>query len=250
MGTTEETAAAIDELIAVYEGVLGTLAEARSSIIAASDELRGRLGNTSHPKILQAMAATKHAAQRLAEADTVFRAAIRVLREWSGLLGVPSTRADSTAPDERCQPLIGMVAVAGPAATIPLRRPNTRHELNGMGRKCPAKSQNTIVMPGVDLDADLLVIQEGRATWNQTTQRYELPNGRVYGVKANGTLFPEFGPGFRDLTRGEYQALQQFIAASGDLERAREAMARNPFITEVDKRCARDVFRHHRDYRG
>ena len=141
-------------------------------------------------------------------------------------------------------------SVPGPAGTMELRRPNARHDLDSIGRKAPAKAENTVVMPGTDTSADLRDIQAGRAHWNPDTQRYELPNGRVYGVKGNGTLFPVSGPGFEELSRGEYQALQQYIAADGDLAQARAAMDRNPFLTEADKQQALEIFQHHKSYRG
>lgn len=138
----------------------------------------------------------------------------------------------------------------GPAGSLELRLPNSRHNLNSISPSSPAKAENTVIMPGVDTAADMRAIQSGQAHWNPETQRYELPNGRIYGVKDNGTLFPVSGPGFERLTRGEYQALQHYIRAEGDIAAAERAMARNPFITEADKQRALEVFRHHNKFRG
>ncbi|MBT8227893.1 MAG: hypothetical protein HKP61_15685 [Dactylosporangium sp.] len=94
------------------------------------------------------------------------------------------------------------------------------------------------------------MIRSGQAIWNPGSQRYELPNGRSYGVKGTGTLFPVAGPGFERLERGEYQALQHYIRSGGDLPAAEVAMARNPFLTAADKQRALKIFRHHKLYRG
>jgi hypothetical protein len=131
-----------------------------------------------------------------------------------------------------------------------IRVPSSRHNLNQIGGKSPAKADNTVVMPGVDAGADLRAITSGQAHWNPDTQRYELPNGRIYGVKDNGTLFPVSGPGFEQLGRGEYQALQHYIRNDGDVAAAEAAMARNPFITAADRQWALEIFQHHNKFRG
>jgi hypothetical protein len=140
--------------------------------------------------------------------------------------------------------------IAGPAGSMDIRQPASRHNLNRIGGKSPAKTENTVVMPGVDAASDLRAIESGKARWNPDTQRYELPNGRIYGVEDNGTLFPVSGPGLEPLGRGEYQALQHFIRSDGDIAAAEAAMARNPFITESDKKRALEIFRHHNKFRG
>ena len=52
------------------------------------------------------------------------------------------------------------------------------------------------------------------------------------------------------MNRAEYGALKEYIAAGGDIEKARAAMARNPFLTEAAQERALEVFRHHKGYRG
>jgi hypothetical protein len=98
--------------------------------------------------------------------------------------------------------------------------------------------------------ADLHAIREGRARWNTDTNRYELPNGRIYGVESNGTVFPVTGPGFVRLDRREYQALQHYIRARGDRQRAEAAMEYVPYLTEDVRRRAYEIFAHHKSYRG
>src|SRR4051794_14919839 len=45
--------------------------------------------------------------------------------------------------------------VQGPAAKIPLKPPNNRHNLDSIRPKNPTKDKNTIVLPGTDVSADL-----------------------------------------------------------------------------------------------
>ncbi|WP_192580477.1 hypothetical protein [Micromonospora sp. ALFpr18c] len=52
------------------------------------------------------------------------------------------------------------------------------------------------------------------------------------------------------MNRAEYGALKEYIAAGGDIEKARAAIARNPFLTEAAQERALEVFRHHKSYRG
>ncbi|MCD5349533.1 hypothetical protein [Kineosporia mesophila] len=136
----------------------------------------------------------------------------------------------------------------GPAAQ---RSPNSRHLLNRIGRRSPQKNRNTLVLPDVDVSADLQDIQEGRARWNRTTSRYETPGGRTYGVEEpSGTVFPDSGPGFIHLGRHEYHALKHYIQADGDRRKAEEAMTFFPALTESVQRRAYEVFKHHKSFRG
>ncbi|RZT79053.1 hypothetical protein EV382_2249 [Micromonospora violae] len=140
-------------------------------------------------------------------------------------------------------------AIPGPAGKIPLKPPNSRHNLDSIRPKSPSKEVNTVVLPGTDVAKDLDDIAAGRATWDPDRQRY-LVNGRTYAVEPSGTVFPEAGPGLEQLNRAEYGALKEYIAAGGDIEKARAAMARNPFLTEAAQERALEVFRHHKSYRG
>jgi hypothetical protein len=65
-------------------------------------------------------------------------------------------------------------------------------------------------------------------------------------VKSTGTLYPVEGPGLECLNRGEYQALQHYIRAAGDLPKAEAAMARSPFLAEADKQRALSIFQNHK----
>lgn len=138
-------------------------------------------------------------------------------------------------------------AVPGPAGKIPLKPPHPRHNLDSIRPKNPSKEVNTVVLPGTDVQKDLDDIAAGRATWDPNRQRYEV-NGRTYAVEPTGTVFPEAGPGLVQLNRAEYGALKEYIAAGGDIDKAKAAMARNPFLTEAAQERALEVFRHHKSY--
>jgi hypothetical protein len=100
--------------------------------------------------------------------------------------------------------------IAGPAARWPLKPPNSsRHLLDRITRNSRKKAENTVMLPEVDVDADIRTIQEGHARWNSDSGRYETPSGRIYGVKPGGTMFPDSGPGLVRLNRLEYEALQR-----------------------------------------
>jgi uncharacterized protein YukE len=138
---------------------------------------------------------------------------------------------------------------SGPAGKVPLRRPNSRHNLNDIRPNSPSKQRNTIVLPGTDVATDLDDIAAGRGTWNLERHCYEV-NGRSYGVETSGTVYPISGPGFVNLSRPAYKVLKQCIAADGDIAAAREALRRDPSVSDVDWEAALEVFTWHKNYKG
>ncbi|MFI5897649.1 hypothetical protein ACIA5D_46935 [Actinoplanes sp. NPDC051513] len=143
----------------------------------------------------------------------------------------------------------GGPSVQGPAAQIPLKPPNARHNLDSIRPGSPAKNKNTVVLPGTDVAADLADISAGRGTWNTETNRYEV-NGRTYAVESTGTVFPVSGPGFVSLSRSEYKVLKQLIGSGGDVDAARNALRRDPSVGDADWHSALAVFQHHKSYGG
>jgi hypothetical protein len=144
-------------------------------------------------------------------------------------------------------PAEGAGPIRGPAAKIPLKRPNNRHNLNNIRPTSPAKDKNTVVLPGTDVAGDLADISAGRAKWVEETSRYEI-NGRTYAVESTGTVFPDSGPGLVNLSRSEYKVLKQLIGSAGDLGAAQEALRRDPSISDTDWLAALEVFRHRKSY--
>lgn len=78
-----------------------------------------------------------------------------------------------------------------------------RHVLSSIGKTSRPKDKNTIIMPGVDYNADVERIRNGE--YNKVKDGYEV-NGRIYGVH-DGRLYPISGEGFVTLTRDEYKLL-------------------------------------------
>ncbi len=129
--------------------------------------------------------------------------------------------------------------VKGPAAGRTLNSPHDRHTVGGAGRAGKNfTDRNTIILPGYakEVEKDIAGIAEGRATLLPKGDRYEI-NGRTYGIHENGTVYPDAGPGFVQMDRNEYLALQMVVKAKGDLSAAPQLtraprFVNNPGIVE------------------
>lgn len=85
------------------------------------------------------------------------------------------------------------------------RRPNDRQFFSKIKQKTSAHSdKNTVIMPWVDVNADVAAINSGNVT---PVKGIYTVNGRSYAVHDNGTLYPTTGDGFVTLNRAEYNAL-------------------------------------------
>ncbi len=154
--------------------------------------------------------------------------------------GVPAGSRPASTPVDPTVP--------GPAGKIQLRQPNERHQLNRISPKSPAKADNTIILPeardGVRQDVD--DIQAGRARWDPDSNSYVTDSGRRYKVESNGTVFPVEGPGFVNLNRPEYKALQALIKHNGDVDAAMASVSRDPGIPPGSFAKAGQVYAHYR----
>ncbi|MFE3774500.1 WXG100 family type VII secretion target [Streptomyces sp. NPDC059122] len=122
----------------------------------------------------------------------------------------------------------------GAAAGKTIRRPNSRHTPSGAARG-EIKPKNTVILRGYEreVDKDLAGIANGKAELVGNGNEYEI-NGRRYGIEANGTSFPISGPGFVELDRNEYAALQQIAKAKGDLEAAPQLTKAPRFVNNPE----------------
>ncbi|MFJ7629771.1 Hint domain-containing protein [Streptomyces sp. NPDC097595] len=104
--------------------------------------------------------------------------------------------------------------VRGPAAGKILKRPSARHTVSG-AKSGEIKEKNTVILRGQEktVAPNIKAIAEGKAELLPDGNTYSV-NGRTYEVKPNGTVFPKDGPGFVNLDRVEYSALQ--LIAKGD----------------------------------
>jgi hypothetical protein len=132
----------------------------------------------------------------------------------------------------------------GPVATTPPTSVGKRHLFGQIRMSSPAKEKNTVVLPGVETDADIAAIKNGQAT-HLHDNLYKV-NGRTYGLETpSGTVYPVRGKGFVELDRLEFTALKGLLAHGGD----RAAAQRDPKIarfshhlTDKTWETARDVF--------
>ncbi len=138
--------------------------------------------------------------------------------------------------------------VPGPAGKIQLRPPSDRHQLNRVTPKSPAKAENTIILPETRdaVRQDIADIQAGNARWDPDSNSYVTDSGRRYKVESNGTVFPVDGPGFVQLNRSEYKALQALIRFNGDAEAAQASVARDPSIPPESFTKAGEVYQHYK----
>ncbi|GAA2128456.1 hypothetical protein [Glycomyces algeriensis] len=131
----------------------------------------------------------------------------------------------------------------GPVASVTPTGISKRHFLGKLQMKSPAKERNTVVLPGVDTDADIAAIKTGRAAYVRDNL-YKV-NDRTYGVKPTGTVYPVRGNGFVELDKLEYTALKGLKVYKGD----RAAAERDPQIARFSRHMtdktwetARNVF--------
>ncbi|MEU5156648.1 hypothetical protein [Glycomyces sp. NPDC021274] len=131
----------------------------------------------------------------------------------------------------------------GPAASVSPRGISKRHFLGKLQMKSEAKKRNTVVLHGVDTDADIAAIWSGRAAYLHDNL-YKV-NDRTYGVKPTGTVYPVRGKGFVELDKLEYTALKGLKVYNGD----RAAAERDPKIARFSRHMtdktwetARNVF--------
>lgn len=146
----------------------------------------------------------------------------------------PFVTADPAGPGGDGPPWPVADSVEGTARGRSLTPPNKRHTVSG-ARRGEVKADNTVYLRGYEHVAatDVQAIAAGQAVWHPMEQQYEV-NGRRYGVKTTGTVYPISGTGMVRLDRIEYQALQQIAQANGDLSAAPQ-LHRNPnFLRNPD----------------
>jgi hypothetical protein len=87
---------------------------------------------------------------------------------------------------------------------IPLA-PDRRHYAERLtARSVRHTNENTVIMPWVDVMADVQVIRDGLAMRDGNTF---VVHGRTYVLEPGRRLFPREGDGFYRLSRGAYRAL-------------------------------------------
>ena len=74
------------------------------------------------------------------------------------------------------------------APRLDIHAPHRRHLLNHITPRMRKKTTNSILLPHIDVLADVAAIRLGRAV--QSSCGDWIVNGRLYGVEAGGTYFP------------------------------------------------------------
>ena len=125
-----------------------------------------------------------------------------------------------------------------PAASVPnaLAPLTNRHNASRINKDSAPKTKNTVILPGIDVQADLQAIREGRAMRDGP---YYVVNGRYYGIHEGGRTYPVQGPGLMTLDRGAFRALGIYNSL-GDTPAAEQQLDRAG-ITQDQRRAARAV---------
>ncbi len=118
--------------------------------------------------------------------------------------------------------------------------PNSRHYFGGMGPKSGGKDVNTMILPHVDVAADLAAIRSGTAVLGREPggEQSFTVNDRTYMVQ-NGHFVPVRGAGFLPLDRGSYAALKILMRLGDGLvaERALDGAEIDPQQREAARRA-------------
>ncbi len=118
------------------------------------------------------------------------------------------------------------------------RKPASRHSLDRVNQRTVAKDKNTVIESWVDVDADVAEINAGNGI---LLNDHFIINGRIYGIKPNGTLFPVAGDGFHFLNRAQFKALG-VLNQLGDTPYSRDILDRMKIPLE-DINRAREVWK-------
>lgn len=93
----------------------------------------------------------------------------------------------------------------------------SRHSIRNVKQGGVKKAVNTVAEPGIDMNADVALINAGEGT---RSGNLFTVNGRTYELVNGDHLVPHSGPGFHTLSRGEFDALGVFNKF-GDTPQAR-----------------------------
>jgi hypothetical protein len=111
---------------------------------------------------------------------------------------------------------------------VEAKPPAGRHYLNRVRKSTAAKGTNTLILPDVNVQADIDAINAGAAI--RAGNRYSI-NGRLYEQEANGTMFPVEGEGLVVADRGTMRALTILAQYNGPTEQARFRLSRERGIS-------------------
>lgn len=109
-----------------------------------------------------------------------------------------------------------------------------RHSLLMLGKHAFVRGdRSTVVLPHVDMDADVAAINRGEGLFDAGNRRCWI-NGRLYGLKSEGNIgqaYPISGDGVVPLDSPEYKTLLIFRKYNGVNERSLREIDLNPEFT-------------------
>ncbi|MEV0850091.1 putative T7SS-secreted protein [Streptomyces sp. NPDC049954] len=127
---------------------------------------------------------------------------------------------------------------------VPAGVPHDRHSLDRIRPNTVKKKENSVVLPHVDVKADIEAINDGLAL--RQGNDYTV-NGRTYRVEGAHT-YPIAGDGIVQMDRGAFRALQLMIEHGGD-EAATALQLERERISPAQIQQAREVFASHKSQR-
>ena len=178
-------------------------------------------------------------ARKLDEVTTLTPEEQQRLREFFGLQ-TPVTANGMYEPRIFYTSGLGGNNPLPPAGTYPRREVKGIHNRHYIERVTAnsqvRKSQpNTVIAYGIDVEADLALIREGRVPVNSVTNTFTV-NGRTYGF-SNDHFWPESGVGFYVLDNHSYRSLILLKSSNDPLRWATlDPTDKNPNISEDDIR--------------
>jgi hypothetical protein len=242
----------LSDLIALINSLIEHSRESQSQLRGAQDQFedvasqfRAATVDSSSPLVneglghLRAGLAKIEEAQRLlAGGDGKWESYVSVL--GGGVKGAAPTLSDaarSTPPPDQLR---------GPAKHGFKPPTESRHKLSRITGSSRTKKRNTVIMPWVDVDADLEAIRAGKAKFHSDKSLYEI-NDRFWGIE-KGKSFPASGDGFVTLTRPQYNALKSLIQARRPAGSWPDNYYRDMSIARSDWTVAAQIYRYHPRY--
>jgi hypothetical protein len=247
----------LSELIAELSALIERSLESRTQLTGASDQLErvfeattSATTGSASADVTEGLGHLRGSIGKLAEARGLLAAGEE---RWQDYLAVLASGGAASDVRPRARPPLSATGAAQSEGAQPVRgparngiRPPTpgRHRLSRIGRSSQVKDQNTVILPSVDVEADLEAIRTGSAPWNGATGRYEI-NGRTWGVKPNGTVFPASGPGLVELSRPQFKALASLNSAGQPVGIWPKNYLKDVSISPSDWDRAAEIYRYH-----
>lgn len=115
-----------------------------------------------------------------------------------------------------------------------LAKPHPRHGLMSLSANHKPQAKNSIVLPSVDMEADIDAINRGEGYFDPSTGQSWI-NGRRYGMHSDGKTFPMDGDGVIPVNRATFRALTIIRTYNGVTDMAERRMRREKDITTDDR---------------